>query len=265
MTRKEELRDNYEDALFALLMESVIEEEGKRLIEENERLKNDPAFEVPDEVKQRCTKTIRKAFARKNRRSSGKVAYRAFSNVAAVILLCGLLFTVAYAAVPEVRVSTLNLLIEVSDVSTKLTISGGGKSSEAINEIPPNSTSITLLGYRFPMPGDGFLYNTSRSKSGRKFAWAFFEHSNGASIEYSVRHSDMGESIDIDTENADRVLEIEINGAPGLLVDKENYTTLIWVDVNRFVFCSVTYTGLDSQYVMELASSVIFLPTETDK
>ena len=30
------------------------------------------------------------------------------------------LFTSAYAAFPEVRISTLNLLIEVSDISTEL-------------------------------------------------------------------------------------------------------------------------------------------------
>ncbi len=39
MTQREQLRDNYEDALFALLMDEFAEREGERLLEKNERLK----------------------------------------------------------------------------------------------------------------------------------------------------------------------------------------------------------------------------------
>ena len=47
MTKREQLIEQYEDALFALLMDSVAEEEGKKAIELNERLKADPEAEVP--------------------------------------------------------------------------------------------------------------------------------------------------------------------------------------------------------------------------
>lgn len=54
MTNHERLTEQYEDALFALLMDSVAEEEGKKAIELNERLKADPEAEVPAEVRRRC-------------------------------------------------------------------------------------------------------------------------------------------------------------------------------------------------------------------
>ena len=41
MNRRDELRERYEDALFAFLMEDVIETEGKKMLEENERLKQE--------------------------------------------------------------------------------------------------------------------------------------------------------------------------------------------------------------------------------
>lgn len=47
MTKHEKLQEQYEDALFALLMEEFAAEEGKSALEENERLKCDPAFDVP--------------------------------------------------------------------------------------------------------------------------------------------------------------------------------------------------------------------------
>ncbi len=41
MTNHERLTEQYEDALFALLADSVAEEEGKQALELNERLKAD--------------------------------------------------------------------------------------------------------------------------------------------------------------------------------------------------------------------------------
>ena len=54
MTRREKLQEQYEDALFALLMDDLAVEEGKKAYEENERLKADSSFEVPSESRKRC-------------------------------------------------------------------------------------------------------------------------------------------------------------------------------------------------------------------
>lgn len=53
---------NDEEATFALLMNTVAELEGKRLLQENERLKSDPAAAVPPEIDQKCIETIKKEF-----------------------------------------------------------------------------------------------------------------------------------------------------------------------------------------------------------
>ena len=47
MTRREELQEAYEDAMFALLMDYVAESEGKKALEENRALQEDPDAEVP--------------------------------------------------------------------------------------------------------------------------------------------------------------------------------------------------------------------------
>ena len=59
MTDHERLREQYEDALFALLMEGVAESEGEEALRLNEELKKDPNAEVPKDVQKRCEKTIR--------------------------------------------------------------------------------------------------------------------------------------------------------------------------------------------------------------
>ena len=121
MNRREQLIENYEDALFAVLMDKVAEEEGAKLREENRRLKEDPDAAVPEHVDAVARETIRKAFAGQKRRSALKTIGRVVNKVAVVVLICSVLFATAYAAFPEVQLRTLNLLIQSSDVASKLT------------------------------------------------------------------------------------------------------------------------------------------------
>ena len=44
MTRREELQEAYEDAMFALLMDYVAESEGEKALEENRVLQEDPCL-----------------------------------------------------------------------------------------------------------------------------------------------------------------------------------------------------------------------------
>ncbi len=65
MTRREKLQEQYEDALFALLMDDLAVEEGKKAYEENKRLKADSSFEVPSESRKRCVETIARCCRKK--------------------------------------------------------------------------------------------------------------------------------------------------------------------------------------------------------
>ena len=58
MTQRERLVEQYEDALFALLMEDVMVREGERLEAWNRRLLEDPAAAVPESLDLRCRKAI---------------------------------------------------------------------------------------------------------------------------------------------------------------------------------------------------------------
>lgn len=55
------------------------------------------------------------------------------NKVALFFLTASILFTTAYAAIPEVRVGTLNLLINTSNVSTQLTMANNGGGVEKEN------------------------------------------------------------------------------------------------------------------------------------
>ena len=48
----------YKEENFAELMRAYAAEEGKRLLEENERLKADPNFVVPESLHQKCMEIL---------------------------------------------------------------------------------------------------------------------------------------------------------------------------------------------------------------
>ena len=66
MTRQELLVEQYEDALFALIMDKVAEVEGQKAIEENQRLKASGEVVIPEELNRRCKQTIRCKTAEKH-------------------------------------------------------------------------------------------------------------------------------------------------------------------------------------------------------
>lgn len=254
MNRREQLQEKYEDALFALLMEDMIEEEGARLRAENERLRQDPDATVPEAVNKRCLKTIRSAFARERRRTAGRSVYRVFSKAAMVAFFCAMLFIVAYAASPEVRVKTLNLLIEISDVSTQLAFTSQGIETGALT-----SSGVILHGYQFPAVPDGFVLDEKLSGNDRKSAWAYYTDNNGATIYFNVYKASERAPLNVDTENAQTVENISIHGNEGLLIGKSDRIHIVWGDTAQSTFCSVICTGVGRDTAMELAVGVIFV------
>ena len=160
MTDHERLREQYEDALFALLMEGVAESEGEEALRLNEELKKDPNAEVPKDVQKRCEKTIRSAFAQKQLRATGRTAARWLTKVAVVAVLGGLMFTAAFALSEDVRVATLNALIQVMDDRTEITFEG----IQTEGQQPPSET-VSGLDYHYN-PRRGHQARAGAGKAG---------------------------------------------------------------------------------------------------
>ena len=258
MTRREKLQENFEDALFALLMEEVAEQEGQRLLEENERLKRDPENAVPPEVDRHCLKTIRRAFAKTQRRAAGHTAYRVFRQAAMVAVVGMLLFATAFAAFPEIRVKTLNLLIEVSDVATSMTMEETPESPEGPH-FPAEENSISsggiLRGYQIPAVPDGFVLVDSRN--GQKSSWLQYRNEEGAMISFDIVLAE-GTTHTVDTEDAD-TSPITIHGYEGLFIEEGSRITITWGDTDQATFISVFCDKISGEDAMTLANEIIYI------
>ena len=86
MTKQEMLYEQYNDALFRLLMHSVAQHQGQQYQEENQALKAQE--DGPSETaKRRCLRTISRQVRRGHARAAARTASRVLSKAAVVMLL----------------------------------------------------------------------------------------------------------------------------------------------------------------------------------
>ena len=136
MTKREMLLEQLEETAFALMMEEVAKEEGKKALEENERLKADDSFIVPESTYRKGIVTIKRYFSQKNRQPVMRTVSKVVSRVAVIVLVMLMLFATAFATIPEFRKETLNLIIEVFADRTRI---------EFGEDMPYASTSDSLV------------------------------------------------------------------------------------------------------------------------
>ena len=252
MTKYEELCDNYENALFALLMAEVAEEDGKKYLEESEELNNDPCADVPVTLDRKCRGIIRREFAKSKRHKSMRVIRSISNKVAAVALIFLLLFTTAYALVPEVRIRTLNILVDISDVATSLTFSND--TDIITNEISNNE----FFDYTIPVVPEGFII-TDQGKDNRS-VWLTYENDDGAVINLDITAGSTT-ALHVDTEDADSVSKILIHGYEGLLIEKGRKTHIVWGDTDQGAYISVVCSDVDKDAAIKFVND-IYLPQD---
>lgn len=228
MNRREQLMENYENALFALLMNQVAEEEGKRLQKENLRLKQDPQAAVPAATDRRSLRTIRRAFSKDERRHVVRVTGRVLNKVALAAMLAATLFITAYAMNPEVRVGTLNLLIESSNVASRLNL-GAEEEIETTDNVM-NSEKDLILGYTLPNVPDGFeLCGQEVLEHG---AWIEYRRGIDESIYIDVNNTN-NTVIDSEVQEQADAEAIQVQDYDGLLVEKEERIHITWGDTEH--------------------------------
>lgn len=206
MTRREYLTEQYEDALFALLMEPVAISEGIKAEEENERLRNDAAAAVPASLRNKCIKTIKKHYAKREMRKNGRTASKLIARVAIVAMILVLLMTTAFALSPALRAKAMNWIVESLKDHTEISVrqdNGGLKHLLEVQNIIP----------------DGFDLIEEKQESA--YWYCMFENTAMDSrIILTVFNSSAG-SIAFDTEDSEAAHEV-LFGRDALVVEKDN-------------------------------------------
>lgn len=244
MTKREQLQEQYEDALFALLMDEFAKSEGRSAIEENERLKKDPDFVVPPNVERQCMRVISRYCVQKSIYTAGKAFSRTISKVAIVALIGMLLFTTAFAVSSEFRATTLNLVIQIFDDRTAF-------------QLEQNSETMNKKNFQYQITTnwlpEGYILQQEEEDSRR--TEHIYESLNGAELSIMVLKMTSG-PFNVDTEEAD-VHDIEIANNSATFCQKGELTQLVWADEEKGVFINIRSDELREEDMIRIAENLL--------
>ena len=248
MTRKERLREQYEDALFALIMEEAAEAEGQKALEENRRLR-DSGLAIPDGLRQRCHRAIAKGFAGQELRRVGRGVSRVVTKVALVALVGMLLLTTVFAASEDFRVKTLNLALEIFEDHTEITLTPDESIiASSVDSVVPQLTAGWLP--------DGFALVEEGENSA--MAWKDFQNEEaGTQISITAFNLRTGR-MSVDTEDAE-MLPVQINGADAFIINdtEDEIIQIIWQeDAASEWLIYVVGKGVSEEMLMKTAESI---------
>lgn len=244
MTQKEQLWENYEDAVFAILMDAVAEQEGEKGLQLMEELEHDPSAQVPEEVQRRAEKTIRKAFAAQSRRSARHVGFRMFQRIAVAVMIVILTAVCAFAAFPEMRSNVINTVIKICEDHTDITFAdmGDGDCASKNYQITPN-----WLPEGFELSEEG---DTSVS------IWKLYRNTTDGNIYISETTAE-NNSMAVDTEDA-KVSQIKIKNYDATLVikDEMNWNCLIFSIPEKGVVIYIDSEFIPYQDIIRVAEEL---------
>ena len=246
MTRREKLMAQYEDALFALIMDEVAEAEGRIAIEENQRLKESGEVEIPAEMSRRCKRTILRKTSENNIKRYGKGVGKVLNKVAIVALMAVFLFTTAFAASDSFRVKTLNFVMEVFDDRTEI-------------RFVPENVDFADNRAAVPQIAAGWLPQGFELTREDVFeAYRVYEYTDSDGTAYiTVSIMEMtGVSMVIDTENA-TTLSRQVQGMDAMMVNKGKTKQLIWqLQTDENWYCCILAENISEEDMLRFADNI---------
>ena len=242
MTQKEQLWENYEDAVFAILMDAVAEQEGEKGLQLMEELEHDPSAQVPEEVQRRAEKTIRKAFAAQSRRSARHVGFRMFQRIAVAVMLVILTAVCAFAAFPEMRANVLNMIEQTFSDHTDFNVTSGDSDEYS-------SATFTIKPAWLPE-------NFSLTDEGENNASVFSMYENGAGgVLFISENKATDLSMAVDTENAEKQ-DIKIQDYQAKLIEKDNWRCILFLVPEKNMLVYIDAENVPTEQLMKVAENI---------
>ena len=236
MTNKKLLYDAYEDSIFALAANEAAECYGKQLAEENERLQGKYALNARQQ--QRFNYKIAAALHKKRARQ--KLTKALPYAIAIVILLAILSYTPFGKAIAA---QFKNLWIEIRQESTDYRFTTTQEGDDQLH-------NCYLPAY---IPA-GFSLTDNYILSEDSTTMIFLDETGEKVIEYTSSTSN-GLALSVDSENAEIIEKILVNGYEGTLIAKEPFFHIVWTDKNCLFHVS---TNISAEITKQIAESVEF-------
>lgn len=251
------LREEYEEALIKLAMSSFAEREGQRLMQENEALKNDLFYQPTAEAERKFKKTINRHYYKQKTMNFLQNSYKHFNKVAIVFLITIILLATSTLAVEAVRIKVLYFFVNVQQEYTEIRLKEkGGEQSfgedDIISKNVPSNWKNAYAPLKIPA---GYSINNSVNEDNFKT----IEYANGRNEMIIYQQFDEQVVSNIETEKADRIEEITVQGHKGLLINKDGKQTITWSNDAKAFFIISKNGNLQDEDMIKMAESVTLI------
>lgn len=243
MTKQEMLYEQYNDALFRLLMHSVAQHQGQQYQEENQALKAQEGG--PSETaKRRRLRTISRQVRRGHARAAARTASRVLSKAAVVMLLVISCLTAAFAVSPVFRSDALRWAVATF----------GDHAEYRFNQ---TEGGVQYQGIEVGWLPEGYELVRSRI-SDETEQRCYVKSVNGAEQRIDVQiMSFAGEGIfKIDTE-ADDVYQILVQNALATVIERGSCIQITWMYPESNCIVMLYSDNISAETALRIAQSIV--------
>lgn len=243
MTKQEMLYEQYNDALFRLLMHSVAQHQGQQYQEENQALKAQEGG--PSETaKRRCLRTISRQVRWGHARAAARTASRVLSKAAVVMLLVISCLTAAFAVSPVFRSDALRWAVATF----------GDHAEYRFNQ---TEGGVQYQGIEVGWLPEGYELVESRTAN-RMTSQLYIELSDG--LEQSVKIQVMNFSdagiFKVDTE-ADQVYQVSVQNTLATVIQREGSIQLTWMYPESNCIVMLYGDNISTETALRIAQSIV--------
>lgn len=241
MDDREKLMERYDDAAFALMMDEYAEAEGEAILAEFRAAAEAGELpEIPEELDKACRNTIRKEYARRERRVRLKQFRRAAARVAvAVFAVIGILSTLVMS-VEALRVRVTDFFMRQTNRYTEI-------STQEDAFVEHETDPMKILCGLVP---EG--YTECDRLEDPDMSSIMFANENGDTIVLSIFTP--GFSLSLDTEDA-VTYELMLGDTGVMVIEKHGYS-LVWNDGRGYVYIYRT-SALSKEEAIEMCVALI--------
>lgn len=234
MTRHEMLPEQYEEALFALLMESVAEAEGEKALAESRRLNESGEEIMPAETHRRCLRLIAQKMAGRNVRQFGRGFVRAAGMAATIALVAIMVFTTAFAAQEsfQAKKPTFGYAMKFHKHTTVISLPASSAALGSGQRSPAPQFSVDWLPKGF---------EPEKEEKSDSNVWIQYRRPNTEARIVIAARNLLDGSANVNTEDA-KVSYRQLRGTEAMVVETpDSVWQILWAaeDKGDWLFCAV--------------------------
>lgn len=230
---KSDIDQEYDDLLMKMALSDYSEELGEQLLAELDEMKDDPLYQGSLKEKRRFHHQLNIFFKKDNVLTLVHKVARPMKKAAVFFLVAGIALSIPMFTVEAFRINVFNFFYDVHDTFTEIK----GENND--------SYSVSGPIYRPTYIPEGF------SIAKEDELGADYENADGKRISYLQLPA--GGNLLVDSENAETVDSINVNGQEGILIIKKGLLTLTWQDKDYIFSISGEFP---IEEMMKIAQSV---------